>query len=669
MKYLRHLFLLSALLLLATACEQEEQKGGIPEEIKLVLNIPGATTSKSVDAEATEKLISNVYLLFYKQSASETDTPSAFYSATGLNGAGSWKQTFKTTDFPALEAYTTYDVYVLASLTTGTTAPTDAMTKKAFLEMQEAQFARTAATPGISFTGKTTYETGTLGELKIDLTRTVARFDVTVTGSTFADGKMWVADEPAYTYYNKPAGATDAPITQSKLFDMIKISDTKFSCYIYEKPGSEKIRLCYSKDNTKPNSFYFPVDVTQAIKRNYIYNISLTIKEGSVDILTETLPWTDQVDNTLTGDEPLTVAPAANSYLLKPGEEIYIPVTQIDNASKTYSTIPAVTNTDHFTSELVWQDQPDLLAEVASIGMGPEAVLKVKAGSGAGTEGNAVVAVKDKTTGDIRWSWHIWVTDYNPDAAGNNHPVPGASGDTRTYTFMDRNLGALKYVTTAVNPLELGLYYQWARKDPFPKPATWVPGTYNPEVYDLAGNVKTIIASDKTKNCTLQDAIKYPATFIEKNINYISSVTDKAWGGEYESATADIVGKVHPKTVLDPCPPGWRIPPASAVKPLFTEFATITTIATGYLSTSTFGAKQMYFPTGGWLWGTTIGALDGEWIATGTTTFSSTSTSGPLAIMLLPHLDPKLGYTDQVGDTTSGVNVRCVKDNLETLTP
>ena len=69
-------------------------------------------------------------------------------------------------------------------------------------------------------------------------------------------------------------------------------------------------------------------------------------------------------------------------------------------------------------------------------------------------EGNAVVAAKD-ASGNILWSWHIWLTD-QPEA----HVYRNNAG-----TMMDRNLGA-----TSATPGEvgaLGLLYQWGRKDPF----------------------------------------------------------------------------------------------------------------------------------------------------------------------------------------------------------
>ncbi len=78
-----------------------------------------------------------------------------------------------------------------------------------------------------------------------------------------------------------------------------------------------------------------------------------------------------------------------------------------------------------------------------------------------------MVAARD---GDrIVWSWHVWVTGYDPEA--DIFEWTDANGIT--YKYMDRNLGALsaeKYSKDA-----LGLMYQWGRKDPFPEEMTWNP--------------------------------------------------------------------------------------------------------------------------------------------------------------------------------------------------
>lgn len=83
--------------------------------------------------------------------------------------------------------------------------------------------------------------------------------------------------------------------------------------------------------------------------------------------------------------------------------------------------------------------------------------------------GNAVIAAYDNadptTPGaHILWSWHIWVTDYDP-----NLPANQCVYSTSGATMMDRNLGALSNIGSddSDNVDDYGLLYQWGRKDPF----------------------------------------------------------------------------------------------------------------------------------------------------------------------------------------------------------
>ena len=90
-------------------------------------------------------------------------------------------------------------------------------------------------------------------------------------------------------------------------------------------------------------------------------------------------------------------------------------------------------------------------------------------------KGNAVIAVYDgeNGTGNILWSWHIWVTDID----GLTTPV-----DLTAYApglrLMVASLGATEMAGVP-------LYYQWGRKDPFYRYATYnvaeyVEGTVHP---------------------------------------------------------------------------------------------------------------------------------------------------------------------------------------------
>ena len=99
------------------------------------------------------------------------------------------------------------------------------------------------------------------------------------------------------------------------------------------------------------------------------------------------------------------------------------------------------------------------------------------------TGGSGAIAAYsgENGTGDILWSWHIWVTDYSPDPLGNTDVSTPVEKRKQKYVnpsqddqlpMMDRNLGAMAgYTEVPTTELERskanGFHYQWGRKDPF----------------------------------------------------------------------------------------------------------------------------------------------------------------------------------------------------------
>ncbi|MCD8043990.1 MAG: hypothetical protein LUH10_13090 [Tannerellaceae bacterium] len=158
-----------------------------------------------------------------------------------------------------------------------------------------------------------------------------------------------------------------------------------------------------------------------------------------------------------------------------------------------------------------------------------DAQLKVTIPSG--VIGNALVGVKRKNENNILWSWHIWITDYNPEANGG-------SLETAEARFMYRNLGALSGEQT-VNDHTVGLYYQWGRKDPL-RPKEIPTKQQSPSLNNL---IHAINAPDIFfTGGSLQDW--YTSS---KNRGYQN---DFLWA-EYDD---------NHKSQYDPCPDGWRVP-------------------------------------------------------------------------------------------------------------
>jgi hypothetical protein len=131
-------------------------------------------------------------------------------------------------------------------------------------------------------------------------------------------------------------------------------------------------------------------------------------------------------------------------------------------------------------------------------------------------------------SGKILYSWHIWVTNYNPND-------PATQKSNNGFIFMDRNLGAMK---NGVDVTSYGLYYQWGRKDPF------APGSLP------AFGVDTI--NPYANNLEL--AIQHPDTFYA--VPYTSPYNWIGTGAN-NSLWSAADGK---KGFYDPCPFGWRVP-------------------------------------------------------------------------------------------------------------
>lgn len=147
--------------------------------------------------------------------------------------------------------------------------------------------------------------------------------------------------------------------------------------------------------------------------------------------------------------------------------------------------------------------------------------------------GNAVIAAKD-ASGNILWSWHIWLTD-----KPSRHTYNNGAG-----VMMDRHLGATSYQPGEVG--SLGLFYQWGRKDPF----------LNSSRIDACQAAKSTLTwpdavPTSAETGTVAYAIANPTVFI--------SADDHNCYDWHYATRDDSLWKAQ-KTIYDPCPSGWRVP-------------------------------------------------------------------------------------------------------------
>lgn len=165
-------------------------------------------------------------------------------------------------------------------------------------------------------------------------------------------------------------------------------------------------------------------------------------------------------------------------------------------------------------------------------------------------EGNALIAAYSGAngTGDILWSWHIWMTDAPADVV-----YPNNAG-----ILQDRNLGAL----STSGDLSTGLFFQWGRKDPF----TGAIGLNKKNEMQVAGTASRLTQVNASTG-TIAYATKHPNEFIGEagtsNLDWIAA--NYKVGTDWQLANPDVEKSLwyaagNEKTKYDPCPPGYRVP-------------------------------------------------------------------------------------------------------------
>lgn len=294
-------------------------------------------------------------------------------------------------------------------------------------------------------------------------------------------------------------------------------------------------------------------------------------------------------------DYGLTNLASSNSFILNPapsGAADRVFTIAIDRVNLFWAGVdPSLTigEQDEWTVEVIWQDVPtagmirffDLatsqpMTSATFTGRGPDQRLALI--TRRGDFGNALIGIKKtgQTTSGYLWSWHLWVSDYNPDYhappvlgqyiyrvdGGAVHRYDGPdwnplTGKYKDKYMMDRNLGA----RSSSRSVDGSLYYEFGRKDPFP--------CIHPtcKLYDING---TLLANDDPRNAIkIYHNSGYGVTMATSVLNPVAYLyRDPAFGtGDWCSE-----GKAgqHPwndpapgldrKSFFDPCPAGWKLP-------------------------------------------------------------------------------------------------------------
>ena len=210
-------------------------------------------------------------------------------------------------------------------------------------------------------------------------------------------------------------------------------------------------------------------------------------------------------------------------------------------------------------------------------------------------QGNAVIAVRNSNN-EILWSWHIWVTDYVPGKeADKDAPMKDkvvTNNQNNKYTFMAVYLGycgntgeyyegrsvkvrfeqektGKKYIIEFTQTQHFDSYdtwnvpyYQWGRKEPMLPAQGHNQQSLNKMWYDAAGEPSKAWANSYVKNVkeikkAIPSWIKNPGKMIGVSVSSSVYLYRNLW-----NASPDDKSVV--KTVYDPSPVGYHIPPRNA---------------------------------------------------------------------------------------------------------
>ena len=465
--------------------------------------------------------------------------------------------------------------------------------------------------------GVCSVSSGTPSAMAMNHLLSVVRFDVsnaafsgTLTSVKFTytatSGSSLLPSSGGFTLSNAGALATGTLIgATSWTVNNVAVSSGTASVYLMTFPDTRSGTLTITATDSGGNTYSRTITLS---------NFSLT--SGSMKAYKVTLN--------------AAVAPPSesNSYIVAPGATIYIPVSRATAGNS--ANFP---DGSSFSTGLLWSDvsATHVTATVS------DRYIKVVAGS---TEGNSVIYAKNASN-HIVWSWHIWVTNYNPGLTANS----GTNTTTYSYNsnlWMDRNLGAT--TTTAATQTTKGLLYQWGRKDPFPGSTTY-DGYDEPSLFGEKTAV-TLAAAPTGPN--IAASIQNPLTFYFSDGGYCDWYTP-GYGTQNNTLWNNTD---NTKAIYDPCPVGWRVPSFTGTTSPWNGLSTTGGSWNSGYTWSSIG----YYPAAGGRDG-----LDGALVAVGNRGFYWSASVRDTFAYYLNFYDGIVSPLN-LNLRAAGLSVRCVKN-------
>lgn len=368
-------------------------------------------------------------------------------------------------------------------------------------------------------------------------------------------GEAWVKFSPEEDMHFEVGGGEQSVdiLTNQSVWKVTKGDEESNNWFtIVRDEESDKVTI-KAEENSAYEERSAVITVTAGVKSN-IAVATLTIVQDAAQE-----PQTEYTDLSNTG--------TSNCYIVSAPGDYSFAANVIGNGENGIVSDEFHTLTSEISpvsARLVWQDGKGIITSVSLSEDGDKVLFEV-ADPFAG--GNAIIAVCNAED-TIIWSWHIWM----PRTAVAELPI--SSG----YNIMNMNLGAVN--DSRGDQGSFGTLYQWGRKDPLPgtPTLTGTSETLPVTVYDIDGNEVSISNSSwySTEQNTLTYSIENPTICLSNYSQYSASQDwltvgtgiDALWGNPYGNEKNEDSAYVNKgtKSIYDPCPVGWRVPPADVFK-------------------------------------------------------------------------------------------------------
>ena len=555
-------FLFSAIcaVLSAVSCEViEPEKLTNPEgTVTRYINADAGNLSKTSLEDPGKDGISYVVWSEGDEMAVVVSGTNTVRKASLVSGAGTGKATFAIAEASAGESYS-YAVYPYDNVSSvdGAVVKVDIPTRQPFPVAE-------GVLSGSVFASGVNTMVGTFSGDDVKMSSLCGVFKVPVRAT---EGRLYAMQLQSDS--QKLSGA--ATIDMSSGAPRLEFADgDSAQHYIYMNATSDEVDIQLS---TTPTPIYFVVPEgtfddlrisTFALKdartsrlmvatkpHTFTRNVITPISSFSV-IAQDTKDAVNLCVNPVTGEEEF-----ANSYIVRPGyEDVRYRVKMAFKGGDRIMLSPTGKQLFKGDSNIafvwpVWESEEGLVKNVERYGDWIYFTVP------AGVTGNVMLqAVTSKL--EVQWACHIWISDVQ------DQPL------TNGYTFLDRNLGATysPHSASAVASMSdsdiigtFGCYYQWG--SPLPKPGIVSPAeNFSDNGYVLHKHLQGSYGQS-WKASTL-GTVGFNRLFNYINYFYSAGSTG-AWTTSSLANTGDDAWWQPTKTMLDPCPPGYRVPDAAAI--------------------------------------------------------------------------------------------------------